>query len=162
MYAREFIQIATPIGTITLAAEGNQLVSLTIGGEGNGVSRGTAPVLEDAAQQVAEWFAGTRTDFNLPLQPMRTARGQHLRDGMIAIPYGETLSYGALAHQLGSAPRAIGQACAHNPLPIIVPCHRVLSAGNVLGYYSGGGGPTTKAWLLAHEQRHHPDPSRLL
>jgi methylated-DNA-[protein]-cysteine S-methyltransferase len=72
---------------------------------------------------------------------------------MIAIAYGETLSYGDLARLAGSAPRAIGQACARNPFPIIVPCHRVLSSGGARGHYSGGEGPITKRWLLDHEQR---------
>ena len=72
---------------------------------------------------------------------------------MIGISHGEALSYGALARLAQSGPRAIGQACARNPLPIIVPCHRVLGS-NGLGHYSGGDGVTTKRWLLAHETNH--------
>lgn len=161
MYAREFAQIATPIGTITVAAEGPMLVSLVIGQAGSLVPRGTNQVLDRAVGQLTAWFNAELTDFDLPLLPLTTPRGEALRQGMIDIGYGETLSYGALARRLGSAPRAIGQACARNPLPIIVPCHRILSAGDVLGAYSAGDGPSTKAWLLAHEQRHRPLSGRL-
>ncbi len=161
MYAREFAQIATPIGTITVAAEGPMLVSLSIGDADGPVPRGTAGVLARAVAQLQAWFNGDLTAFDLPLMPLITPRGEVLRQGMIDIGYGETASYGALAKRLGSAPRAIGQACAHNPLPIIVPCHRILSAGDVLGAYSAGDGPRTKAWLLAHEQRHRPQSGRL-
>ena len=161
MYAREQSQFATPVGTVTLTAVGPVLVSLTIGGA-DAISRETSAVLVAATEQVEQWFAGERTTFDLPLQPLATVRGEALRQGMIDIGYGMTMSYGALARHIGSSPRAIGQACARNPLPIIVPCHRVLASGGVLGNYSGGEGPVTKAWLLAHEARHHPDPARLL
>lgn len=161
MYAREQSQIATPIGVISLTVAGPYLLSLTIGGE-RAISRGTSALLSQTAEQLEQWFAGERTLFDIPLHPAATPRGQALRQGMIDIGYGTTMSYGELARRLGSSPRAIGQACARNPLPIIVPCHRVLAAGGVLGAYSGGGGPITKAWLLAHEQKHHRDPARLL
>lgn len=162
MYAREFAQIATPIGRITVGAEGPLLVSLSIGESTIAVSHATNSVLADAISQLNDWFNGILTEFDLPLAPLATPRGGALRQGMIGVGYGETLSYGALARRLGSAPRAIGQACARNPLPIIVPCHRILSAGDVLGAYSAGDGPRTKAWLLAHEQRHRPQADRLL
>ncbi len=77
-----------------------------------------------------------------------------MREGLIAVGYGETVSYGELAKRLDSGPRAIGQLCARNPFPIVVPCHRVLGAGGALGSYSAGDGPATKQWLLDHEQRH--------
>jgi len=93
------------------------------------------------------------TIFTLALAPAATPRGRALRDGMVAIPYGDTASYGDLARRLGSAPRAVGQACARNPFPIVVPCHRVLGAGGALGHYSAGDGAATKRWLLDHESR---------
>jgi methylated-DNA-[protein]-cysteine S-methyltransferase len=73
-----------------------------------------------------------------------------LRAAICTIPHGQTARYGALAAQIGSGARAVGQACARNPIPVIIPCHRVL-ASNGLGNYSGGGGIRTKQWLLAHE-----------
>jgi len=158
MYARELAGIATPIGVVTVTVEGPEVVTLTID-HGAAPMRARSVLLDAATAQIEQWFAGERTAFNLPLAAAKTARGEALRQGMIAIGYGETISYGGLAHQLGSSPRAIGQACARNPLPIIVPCHRVLAAGNVLDAYSGGDGPATKAWLLTHEakQQHRPE-----
>ena len=97
--------------------------------------------------------SGTLEEFDLPLLPLATPRGEALRSAIVAIPVGETLSYGALARIAGSAPRAIGQACARNVFPIIVPCHRVIGSGGAIGHYSGGSGITTKRWLLDHERR---------
>ena len=76
---------------------------------------------------------------------------------MTEIPYGETASYGALARRVGSAAQAVGQACGANPIPIIIPCHRVVAAGG-LGGYSGGVGVTTKESLLAHEAGFAAEP----
>jgi methylated-DNA-[protein]-cysteine S-methyltransferase len=152
MYARDEALIATPIGVIRIVGNERQLLSITIGVDGD-VSRGTFAAVQQAVEQLAQWFAGERRTFALSLAPALTPRGQALRDGMVAIGYGETMSYGELARELDSAPRAIGQACARNPFPIVVPCHRVLGAGGALGHYSGGAGPLTKRWLLDHEQR---------
>lgn len=152
MYARDEALIATPIGVIRIVGNERELLSITIGVDGN-VSRGTFAAVQQAVEQLVQWFAGERRTFALPLAPAPTPRGQALRDGMVAIGYGETMSYGELARQLDSAPRAIGQACARNPFPVVVPCHRVLGAGGALGHFSGGDGPPTKRWLLDHEQR---------
>lgn len=151
MYARDHAGIATPIGTVRV--EGGDTVTGIWIGRG-APARGHAPAVIEAAEQLERWFAGELRDFDLALEPALTPRGQELRDFMVAIPYGETLTYGAFATATDSMPRAIGQVCARNPFPIIVPCHRVTAAGGKLGYYSGGDGPNTKAWLLAHEQRH--------
>lgn len=162
MYAREQTIIATPIGTIRLVAAGGALESVTIERDRT-VSRGTSTLLQAASRQIDQWFAGERQLFDLPLVPIASPRGAVLRAGIMAISFGNMLSYGALARSLNSSPRAIGQACARNPLPIIVPCHRVLAAGGILGAYSGGEGPATKAWLLAHEQRYGAvDAERLI
>ncbi|HWL46290.1 MAG TPA: methylated-DNA--[protein]-cysteine S-methyltransferase, partial [Sphingomonadaceae bacterium] len=92
--------------------------------------------------------------FALPLSPAGTPRGPAHRAAIMAIGYGETASYGEVARAIGSSPRAVGQACARNPLPIIVPCHRVLGAGGAIGHYSAGDGIATKCWLLSHEKGH--------
>jgi methylated-DNA-[protein]-cysteine S-methyltransferase len=152
MYARDHALIATPIGPVRI--EGGERVSaIRIGGEGKRTP-GSAPAVIAAAEQLERWFAGELREFDLLLEPAGTPRGEALRAGLVAVGYGETLSYGALARVLGSAPRAIGQLCARNPFPIVVPCHRVLGAGGALGHYSGGDGPRTKSWLLDHERRH--------
>ncbi|OQW46544.1 MAG: cysteine methyltransferase [Proteobacteria bacterium SG_bin6] len=149
MYARDHGGIATPIGPVAVTVEHGSVARIEIGGA---VAPGTSALAIEALRQLDAWFAGALKSFDLPLAPPRSARGGELRAGLIAVGYGETLSYGALARRLASSPRAIGQLCARNPLPIIVPCHRVLGAGGALGAYSAGEGPSTKAWLIAHEQ----------
>jgi methylated-DNA-[protein]-cysteine S-methyltransferase len=152
MYARDHALIATPLGTIRIEGDDAQILSVHIGA-GEPPSRGSSIAVREATEQLERWFAGELRDFSVAMAPMGTPRGEELRAGLVAIGYGDTLSYGALARQLGSSPRAIGQLCARNPFPIIVPCHRVLGAGGALGHYSGGEGPKTKSWLLEHERR---------
>ncbi|MGI8948492.1 MAG: methylated-DNA--[protein]-cysteine S-methyltransferase [Ornithinimicrobium sp.] len=118
------------------------------------VRRGEAPgVLTAAADQLAEYFAGERTDFELPLAPAGTTFQRRVWDGLHAIPYGRTRSYGELATALGvtGAARAVGMANGRNPLSIVVPCHRVIGAdGSLSGY---GGGVQRKQALLDLERR---------
>lgn len=146
-------RIATPIGLVELTADYAVLVGVRIDPADKGPNH--IPVghglLQTAATQMLDWFEGKHKDFDLPLAPLSTLRGKALRAGIAAIGYGETLTYGELAMQIGSAARAVGQACRRNPFPIIIPCHRVTSAG-VQEFYSGGEGPRTKAWLIAFEQ----------
>ncbi|NIJ21293.1 methylated-DNA-[protein]-cysteine S-methyltransferase [Sphingomonas naasensis] len=153
MYARDHALIATPIGLVRVEGDDAMLTAIRIGGAGT-PAKGSAAAVRSAAEQLAQWFAKERKDFDLALEPTGTPRGDALRAGLIAVGYGETLSYGALAQALGSSPRAIGQLCARNPFPIVVPCHRILAGGGRLGNYSGGDGPKTKSWLLEHERRH--------
>lgn len=153
MYARDEAVIATPVGTIRLIAAGDMLVSLSIGGP-SVLHAPSTPVLRQAAAELMDWFDGKRQAFKVALAAAPTERGAALRQAIVEIGYGRTISYGELAEQARSSARAVGQACARNPLPIIVPCHRVLAAAGRLGAYSAGAGVATKKWLLAHEQRH--------
>ncbi|SFJ85838.1 methylated-DNA-[protein]-cysteine S-methyltransferase [Sphingomonas sp. NFR04] len=152
MYARDHALIATPIGPIRIEGKEGYLERITIGAEG-APARGSGAAVRTAADQLEQWFAGERRDFDVALSPPSTPRGASLRDGLIAVPFGRTISYGELSRALGSSARAIGQLCARNPFPLVVPCHRVLNQGGGLGAYSAGQGPTTKSWLLAHERR---------
>lgn len=152
MYARDHALIATPIGRVRIDGDETRIASIRICADGP-LAHGIAAPVRAAAEQLEQWFAGERRDFELVLEPAGTPRGAELRDGLIAVGYGDTLSYGALARLLGSSPRAIGQLCARNPYPIVVPCHRILGSGGALGSYSGGEGPKTKSWLLDHERR---------
>lgn len=154
MYARDQGSIATPIGVVSVTAQDEAITAIRIGDAA--IAPGSSDIVRAALDQLEAWFAGERRDFDLPLAKSRTDRGATLRAGLIAVGYGDSMSYGALAQRLGSSARAIGQLCARNPIPIIVPCHRILGAGGALGAFSGGDGPSTKAWLLAHEQRHRP------
>jgi methylated-DNA-[protein]-cysteine S-methyltransferase len=109
------------------------------------------PLLAQAVLQLEEYFAGTRRDFELPLDPPGGAFQQSVCRAMLEIPFGQTRTYGDLARQLGVAPQPIGQGCGGNPIPILIPCHRVMAADGKLGGFSGGRGPETKLALLRHE-----------
>lgn len=108
----------------------------------------------EVARQLDDYFAGTRTTFELPLAPQGTAFQKAVWRALLDIPYGETTSYGALAARIGrpQASRAVGAANGANPLPVVVPCHRVIGADRSLTGF--GGGLDIKRYLLAHEQRH--------
>lgn len=108
-----------------------------------------SPLLAQAAEQLGEYFAGTRRVFDLPLDLGDGARARFLQ-ALLDIPYGETLTYGQIGRSLGLPAQAVGQACGANPIPVIVPCHRVLG-GKGLGGYSGVGGVETKVALLRLE-----------
>jgi methylated-DNA-[protein]-cysteine S-methyltransferase len=107
--------------------------------------------------ELGEYFAGERSRFDLPLLPAATPFQQTVREALVRIPYGEVRTYGELARDLGrpGAARAIGQANACSPYPIVVPCHRVVASGGRLGGYMGdwgeGEGVAIKRWLLGHE-----------
>ncbi len=152
--------IASPLGPLRLYARGGALVGLWLPPEpesGDHVAppsatrRDDEPVLVAAAAQLAEYFAGARRAFELPLAPPGTAFQRLAWDALLAIPYGQTRSYGEQARAIGRphASRAVGAANGANPIAIIIPCHRVIGAsGQLTGY---GGGLPTKRWLLAHE-----------
>ena len=140
----------TPLGEVTVSEEDGAIVALDWG---RGRDQARTPLLARAASQLQDYFDGTRLAFDLPLAPQGTAFQQRVWAALQALPPGETRSYGELARLLGSSARAIGQANGANPIPIIIPCHRVLGAGGALGGYSGGDGPATKLWLLEHERR---------
>lgn len=149
--------IASPIGPILIHSDDAVLHGISILADEIATREGQTPELgspaAEAVRQLHAYFAKALDDFDLPLAPAATPRGAALRAAIVAIPAGETLSYGALARIAGSAPRAIGQACARNPFPIVVPCHRVVGSGGAIGHYSGGRGIITKSWLLDHERR---------
>jgi methylated-DNA-[protein]-cysteine S-methyltransferase len=128
---------------------------------GRGRDQDDTAVLLRAVTQLQDYFDGSRTGFDLPLAPHGTAFQQRVWAALAAIPPGETRSYGEIALALGSSARAVGQANGANPIPILIPCHRVTAARGVLGGYSGGEGAGTKRWLLDHERRlSRPGPPR--
>jgi methylated-DNA-[protein]-cysteine S-methyltransferase len=113
-------------------------------------------LLDRVAGQLSEYFAGTLTRFDLPLNLDGTPFQRRVWEELVRIPFGETTSYGELARRVGrpGSARAVGAANGQNPVSIIVPCHRVIgSSGRLTGY---GGGLHRKAWLLDHEAGHGP------
>jgi methylated-DNA-[protein]-cysteine S-methyltransferase len=117
---------------------------------------GGDPIMAETARQLGEYATAARFSFDLPLTPAFSDFQSRIRRCMIAIPYGEMQTYGALAKELGSASQAVGQACGANPIPIIIPCHRVVASGGKLGGFSGGDGAPTKMKLLNHEAVYAP------
>ena len=148
--------LPSPIGPILIVASDDQIEAIRLlgnAGEPAPSEDGDNPLLREAAAQLSAWFDHRLRDFTLPLAPSRTDRGAALRTAICSIPYAETASYGELARFADSGPRAVGQACRRNPFTIVVPCHRVIGAGQAIGHYSGGDGIATKRWLIDHERR---------
>lgn len=152
--------LSTPIGVLSLCAQTGLLSQVAIGVGTAAILSEEAvdcPVLAEARIQFVEYFAARRTTFELPLKmPDWPPFSLRVLEALCAIPFGEVRSYGEVARLAGSpgAARAVGQVMAANPLPIILPCHRVIAAGGLPGGYSGGGGLATKGWLLDFERRH--------
>ena len=143
------LSLHSPVGDITVTEDEGAIVSLDWGWAGR---QTTTPLLDEAVRQLHAYFDGDTEGFSLPLAPAGTAFQQRVWQSMAAIPYGATRTYGALAAGLGTGPRAVGAACGRNPIPIILPCHRVLGAGGRLHGYSGGEGLETKRALLDLER----------
>ncbi|CAN5187976.1 methylated-DNA--[protein]-cysteine S-methyltransferase [soil metagenome] len=147
----------SPLGRIELTSDGTSVTSLTIEKDGRlpleHEPDATTDVLELAATQLTEYFAGDRVDFDVPVSVGGTAFQQAVWAELAAIPFGGVLSYGELGRATGrpTAGRAVGGAVGANPVPIIVPCHRVLASDSRITGYSAGNGIPTKVWLLDHE-----------
>jgi methylated-DNA-[protein]-cysteine S-methyltransferase len=140
----------TPLGEVTISEDGGAIVALDWG---RGRDQEATPLLLRARDQLQEYFDGKRMNFDLPLAPEGSDFQKRVWAALRAIPLGETRSYADIARALGSAPRAVGGANGANPIPVFIPCHRVIAADGSLGGYSGGDGPATKRYLLDHESR---------
>jgi methylated-DNA-[protein]-cysteine S-methyltransferase len=160
--------MASPVGELTLVADDTALRTISWQTDGgadgdrpvapNGIDRSIDvaadehPVLALATRQLQEYFDGSRTEFDIPLAPEGTAFQRQAWSVLRSIPFGATMSYGEQAAALGDRKRAraVGAANGRNPIPIVVPCHRVVgSNGHLTGF---GGGIDAKAWLLDHER----------
>ena len=148
-----YVWITTPMGTMTALEEDGALIRLDFGkNEPEGAEYGETDLLQETLRQLAEYFSGTRREFTLPLAPRGTAFQMKVWSALSAIPYGQTRNYRDIALQIESpnAVRAVGGANHHNPISIIIPCHRVIGAnGSLTGY---GGGLDKKEALLALER----------
>ena len=140
--------VPTPGGTLCVCSDGEAVTGIRFGA---GETNGGCPVTGQARQQLTEYFAGQRREFDLPLAPAGTDFQRRVWELLREIPFGETVTYGDLARRLGNprAARAVGMACNRNPIAIVVPCHRVVgSTGSLTGY---AGGLDAKAFLLKLE-----------
>ena len=150
-------RLESPIGRLEITSDGDAITGLSIARDGHlpfeEVAENSNAVLDRAAQQLTEYFAGTRKNFDLPVSLQGTEFQQSVWSQLNDLGFGEVASYGELGLATGraTAGRAVGGAVGANPIPIIVPCHRVLASNNRITGYSGGDGIPTKAWLLAHE-----------
>ena len=153
--------IDTPVGALTISVSDRGIRAVTWPGDaGSGrvplpeAGGDDHPLLDEACRQLDEYFAGARTHFDLPLDPVGTDFQRAAWGELCTIPYGETVSYGEQAERMGdrSKARAVGAANGKNPISVIVPCHRVIGAdGSLTGFAAG---LEVKTWLLAHERRH--------
>jgi methylated-DNA-[protein]-cysteine S-methyltransferase len=137
----------TPVGDITVFEEDGAIVSVDWGWV---AEQSATPLLLEAEAQLYAYFDGERQQFDLPLAPAGTAYRQRVWQALTEIPYGAVRTYGDIAAVAGGSARSVGQANGSNPIPLIIPCHRVV-AGSHLGGYSGGDGADTKRWLLSLE-----------
>lgn len=137
--------LQTPLGPLSVVETDGRITSLNW----RASDAAATPLETEALRQLAAFFDGSLTLFDLPLD---YGSGIHdkVRRAMAAIPFGETLTYGDIARMVEAPAQAVGQACGANPIPIIIPCHRVLGAKS-LGGFSAKGGVETKVWLLRHE-----------
>lgn len=133
--------LSTPVGTLQLCSEGRNLVAIAFPGQhDDSASSNSDEVLDEAARQLTEYFAGNRKTFDLPLAPKGTEFQHAVWAALTAIPFGDLRSYGDIARIINkpSAVRAVGAANGRNPLPIVVPCHRVIGSNGSLTGFAGG------------------------
>ena len=143
------LSLHTPVGDLTVSEEDGAIVAIDWGW---GRDQAETPLLHRARAALHEYFDGHRLDFDLPLAPAGTPYRQRVWDALRRIPPASTRSYADIARAVGGSPRAVGGANAANPIPILIPCHRVVAV-NGIGGYSGGDGLNTKRYLLALELR---------
>lgn len=147
--------VPSPLGMLTVTEEDGAITQLWW--RGTVATPAPTPLLAEAARQLAAYFDGALKDFDLPLRPAGSPFQQAVWQAMCRIPSGSTRSYGAIATEVGAPARAVGGACGSNPIPIVIPCHRILATGGSLGGYSGEGGNETKLFLLALERAEAAD-----
>lgn len=141
------ITVETQFGRLGISEENDAIVALVWAGEDHGTP---TVLLREAARQLAAYADGRLQQFDLPLKVRGTDFQRAVCTAMSAIPFGDTRTYGEIARDLGCPAQAVGGACGGNPIPIIIPCHRVMGARGLTGF-SGKGGVETKVALLRHE-----------
>ena len=142
------MSVNTPVGPLSLVERDGALVAVHWG---KPKQESETPLLAAAKAQLDGYFFCGLKNFELPLAPSGTAFDKQIWRAMLEIPYGRTRTYGEIATALGGTARAVGTACGRNPIPIIIPCHRVVGADGAMIGYSGGAGVESKVALLALE-----------
>ena len=138
-------RIDTPVGHLTVTEHDGAIVGIH---DGDTELQSLTPLLRRACDQLLAYFDGSRREFDVPVSPPGSAFQRRVWNAMRRIPFGTVASYGGVAREIGTGPRAVGNACAANPVMILIPCHRVLAAGGKIGGYSN---LALKRRLLCHE-----------
>lgn len=147
--------IESPVGKLRIEADERSITGIWLNAKGAVTPGRATGMLGELERQLGEYFSGTRKKFDLPLAPKGTPFQIDVWTALQAIPYGATCSYSDIAKKIdrADAVRAVGAANGKNPIPIVIPCHRVIGAnGSLTGF---GGGLPMKKWLLAHESGGH-------
>jgi methylated-DNA-[protein]-cysteine S-methyltransferase len=144
------LSLNSPVGRLTIFEEDGFITGLIWGGKAAGPGDASA-LLRRAKREIDGYFGGKRQEFDLPIRPIGKPSEIKVWQAMAAIPYGETRTYGDIAKAIGINARAVGRACSRNPIPILLPCHRVVAA-NGLGGFSAPGGSDWKGKLLVLER----------
>ena len=147
----DILDIQSPIGALRLHGDGTAIIKLEWVARISKTS--DDKILNAAARELINYFTGKSNSFTVPLRPEGSAFQQSVWHMMQKIPAGKTMSYGQVAAKLKSGARAVGTACGKNPIPIIIPCHRIVGTGGAMGGYSGRGGEKTKQFLLDLENQ---------
>ena len=146
--------VAAPFGGIGVRVDGDELRELVYLPPEYEAKAARHPLAKEAAAQVKAYLKRADFEFSLPLPEVGTAHQRKVWDAINAIPLGQVLTYGQVARGIGSAPRAVGQACGANWYPLVIPCHRVTASAGIGGFarHDGGFHQNVKRWLLRHEQ----------
>jgi methylated-DNA-[protein]-cysteine S-methyltransferase len=148
-------KLAVPFGVLGIRCDDRELHGIDFLPATAKSQRPTSAFAETVCDQLQHYFEKPDAKFSVPLMAGGTPHQQRVWQAMLAIPRGQTRSYGELANELKSAAQAVGQACGANPIPIIIPCHRVVAKAGLGGFmrHASGVSLDIKRWLLAHEQR---------
>jgi len=144
----------TPVGPVTIYCADGEVLRLVFGAESvAGGQEVVDPLCVQVKSALTAYFFHSKVFPELPLAPVGSVFCQTVWRALLTVPYGSTITYGQLAKWLDSAPRAVAQACRRNPLPLLIPCHRVVAANGIGGYAGETTGPLVarKRWLLDHE-----------
>ncbi len=153
MTGQSYFVYRTPLGRVAIESDGAAITRFAFGPAKLGGAQRATALTNQASSQVLEYLAGKRKAFDLPLRAQGTPFQLEVWDALSAIPYGQTRTYAQIAQAIGrpKALQAVGQACGHNPLPLFVPCHRVVGTAGKLGGYAFG--PAIKKFLLDLEAK---------
>lgn len=145
--------IDTPVGRLGIMLKDESICSIDVLSKHSALKSSRNPVAREVARQLKQYFEGERSSFDLPISQKGTAFQVRVWQALLRIPFGKTVTYGELADRLSSGARAVGTACRRNPVPIVVPCHRVVAKSGIGGYmgHTQGARVTMKQVLVSHE-----------